>query len=86
MQILGPHLQKFGRPRVRPKTSRSYITHCEILVKRYFRTGRLPSTDGQDKASMDRVGEAENLNLEEIDLNSDFSLGNQELVINLPVP
>lgn len=35
---------------------------------------------------MDRLGDAESLNLEETDLNSDFPLGIQELVINLSVP
>lgn len=35
---------------------------------------------------MDRVGEAESLNLEEMGLNSDFPLRNQELVISLSVP
>lgn len=69
-----------------PKQAGHTPTRCEILVKRYFRLGRLPSTDGQDKASMDRLGDAESLNLEETDLNSDFPLGNQELVINLSAP
>ena len=35
---------------------------------------------------MDRLGDAESLNLEETDLNSDFPLGNQVLVINLSAP
>lgn len=58
-----------------PETGKPHTTYCEILVKRCFRIGSLPSTDGQDKASVEGVGEAESLNLEEMGLNSDFSTG-----------
>lgn len=46
----------------------------EALAKRYFRTGSLPSTDGWDKASVDRVGEADSLDLKEVDLNPESNI------------
>lgn len=36
--------------------------------------GKLPSTDGQDKARVKRVGEADNLELEGMDLNSETNI------------
>lgn len=57
------------------KTVRRVIhTHCETMVKRYFGIGRLPSTDGQDEARVNRVGEAGNLELEGMDLNPETNI------------
>lgn len=36
--------------------------------------GRLPSTDGQDKARVKRVGDAGNLELEGMDLKSESNI------------
>lgn len=61
----------------------------EALAKRYFGTRSLPSTDGWNKASVDRVGEAESLDLKGVDLNPEsniFRWVTGSRLINLSMP
>lgn len=55
-------------------TSRQAIRHTfETLVKSYFGIGRLSSSDGRDKASVDRVPEAKSLDSKRMDMNPEIT-------------